>query len=170
MNLMNRFRRSSLVAVCLASLSMLPVLAQTPAAAPSADPASAPASGQPHGPRPNPTNIKALPKHISGDDLIKLMHQYEGDLGVGCSYCHVQNVATKHTDFPSDAKPAKNKARVMIKMTDDLNKKYLTRLKDRKSTDAITCGTCHRGMAVPAVYIAPKRPSNRPAGAAPAVQ
>jgi hypothetical protein len=120
----------------------------------------------PRGPRPNPTNIKALPKNITGDEVIKVMRQYEGDLGVDCEFCHVRNPETKRNDFPSDANPIKNKARLMIKMTDDLNAKYLAQLSGHKSTDPITCGTCHRGMSHPEVFVPrPRERGNPPPGA-----
>jgi hypothetical protein len=143
-----------------------PALAQDSPTVPPAAQAARP--GPPRGPRPNPTNIKALPKDITGDQLIKLMRQYEGDLGVECEFCHARNPETKRNDFASDANPVKDKARMMIKMTDDLNTKYLAQLSDRKSTDPITCGTCHRGMSHPEVFVPkPREPGNRPPGAAP---
>ena len=94
------------------------------------------------------------------------MHQYEGDLGVDCEFCHARNPQTRHNDFPSDANPTKESARVMIRMTADLNTKYLTQLSDRMSTDPITCGTCHRGSSQPDVFV-PKRQerANQPPGA-----
>ncbi|RSL16699.1 photosynthetic reaction center cytochrome c subunit [Edaphobacter aggregans] len=151
---MNRFLRSSLVIVCLAPLSAPIVLAQDAPAAPAAQ-----ATRPPRGPRPKPTNIKALPANITGDDLIKIMHQYEGDLGVECEFCHARNPETKRNDFPSDANPVKETARAMIRMTDDLNTKFLTQLSNRKTTDPITCGTCHQGMAHPSVFV--PKPKNR---------
>ena len=159
---MNRFHRRSLVVVCAVSLSAHLAFSQdAPAAAPAAQIAR-----PPRGPRPNPTNIKALPKNITGDEVIKLMHQYEGDLGVECEFCHARNPETKRNDFPSDANPVKDTARMMIRMTDDLNTKYLTQLEDRRTADPITCGTCHRGMAHPAVFVPkPHEPANRPPAA-----
>jgi hypothetical protein len=149
--------------VCVASLSAHIAFAQdSPAAAPAAQTAT---PRPPRGPRPNPTNIKALPKNITGDEVIKVMHQYEGDLGVDCAFCHARNPETKRNDFPSDANPVKDKARLMIKMTDDLNAKYLAQLSDHKSTDPITCGTCHRGMSHPEVFV--PKPENRPPAATP---
>ncbi len=121
-------------------------------------------AGLRRGPRPNPTNIKVLPKEITGDDVIKLMRQYEGELGVECEFCHARNPETKRNDFASDANPVKEKARMMIKMTDDLNEKYLAELVDHKSTGSVTCGTCHRGMSHPETFI-PKTRENRPPGA-----
>ena len=164
---MNRFHRYALFVVCVGSLSAPLMLAQeTPAPAPTAPPAAQAARpGQPRGPRPNPTNIKALPKDITGDDVIKLMHQYEGDLGVECAFCHARNPETKRNDFASDANPAKEKARVMIKMTADLNTKYLAQLSDRMSTDPVTCGTCHRGSAMPEIFVPKQREMNHPPSA-----
>jgi Photosynthetic reaction centre cytochrome C subunit len=159
---MNRSRRCSLAVVCVASLSVHLALAQdSPATAPAAQTAR-----PPRGPRPNPTNIKALPKDITGDEINKLMHQYEGDLGVECEFCHARNQETKRNDFPSDANPIKETARSMIKMTDDLNTKYLAQLSTRKSTALVTCGTCHRGMSHPEVFV-PKQheQGNRPPAA-----
>jgi Photosynthetic reaction centre cytochrome C subunit len=159
---MNRFLRSSLVIVCLVPLAAHVVLAQDA-------PVAAQAPRPPRGPRPKPTNIKALPANITGDDVIKLMHQYEGDLGVECEFCHARNPETKRNDFPSDANPVKETTRAMIRMTDDLNTKFLAQLSDRKTTDPITCGTCHQGMSHPAVFVPKKQERvNRTAEAAPA--
>jgi hypothetical protein len=155
---MNGLLRHSLLLVCAASLSAQLILAQeTPAP-------QAPAAGQRRGPRPNPTNIKVLAKDISGDDVIKLMRQYEGDLGVECEFCHARNPETKRNDFASDANPVKDKARMMIAMTDDLNAKYLTQVADHKSTAVVTCGTCHRGVSHPETFV-PKPRENRPPAA-----
>jgi photosynthetic reaction center cytochrome c subunit len=155
---MKSLLRFSLVAVCAASLLTLPALAQTPPAAP--------AGGQARTPIPAPKNLKVLPKDTPSADVIKMMRGFTGDLGVECGYCHAQNPETKRLDFASDANPVKDKARVMITMTQDINKTYLTQLASRKSTDSVTCGTCHRGMAVPEAFV-PKPPAPRPPAATP---
>jgi len=163
---MNRFRirRSSLVAICIASLAAPLTLAQEPAATPPVTQTARPSRG----PRPKPTNIKALPKDITGDDLIKLMRQYEGDLGVECGFCHARNPETRRIDFASDENPVKDKARVMIRMTGDINTKYLAQLSDHKPDNAVTCGTCHRGSAMPEAFIPkPRERGNQPPAAAP---
>jgi hypothetical protein len=155
---MNRFLRSVLVVVCIAPLSASVAIAQdAPAGAP-------PAQGQrPRGPRPKPTNLKVLPTTLSGDDVVKIMRGFEGDLGVECEFCHARNETTKRNDFPSDANPRKETARAMIRMTDDLNTKYLAQLTKRETKDPITCGTCHRGMSHPEVFVPKTRErSNRP--------
>ena len=157
---MSRFSSHPLVLSAVFALA-LPLFAQD--APPAGPPPGARPAGQPRGPRPAPTNIKALPKNIGGDDLIKLMHQYEGDLGVECEFCHAKNPATNRNDFASDANPIKDTARFMITMTADLNTKYLATLADRKFADPVTCGTCHRGEAHPAVFV--PKPQARPAAA-----
>jgi hypothetical protein len=122
---------------------------QTPAAPPTAD---SPRPQQPRGPRPAPTNIKALPKDISGDAVIKLMREYTGALGVECEFCHAENPETHRINFASDANPTKETARYMIAMTAELNA-HLDEMPDKMYADPITCGTCHRGEKHPSVFV-----------------
>src|ERR1700749_2691768 len=58
-------------------------------------------------------NLKVLPKNISGDNLHKVMEEWEHSLGVHCNFCHVRNEETKKMDWASDAKPEKEMARDM---------------------------------------------------------
>jgi hypothetical protein len=92
------------------------------------------------------------------------MHQYEADLGVNCEFCHTApDPVTHRADRASDANPVKEKARLMIQMTADLNTKYLAQLPDRHEADPVTCGTCHRGEKHPSVFApAPRADANRP--------
>jgi hypothetical protein len=105
-----------------------------------------PSQGVPH---PKPINLKVLPKDISADDLDRLMHRYQAELGAPCGYCHEENRETKHIDFASDENPIKETARFMISMTGDINNKYLAQLGDRRYSDPISCGNCHRGQIDP---------------------
>ncbi len=157
-------RLCSLLAVSAALIATAPMLAQggPPNGAP---PAGAP-GGQPRGPRPAPTNLKVLPKTMSGDDVLKLMRQFTGDLGVQCAFCHAEDPTTHRLNPASDANTVKEAARFMIAMTDDLNKKYLDEMPDRRYADPITCGTCHRGQSHPSVFV--PAPPQRPAGGPPA--
>jgi hypothetical protein len=121
----------------------------------SQSPASKGAGGQlsvrklPHA---KPTNLKVLPKNISGDDIDKLMHRYETDLGVPCGYCHEENPQTKEIDYASDENPVKETARFMIQMNNDINTKYLTQLGDRRYAEPFTCGNCHQGQIDPPTF------------------
>jgi hypothetical protein len=156
--------------LCLCSLLVFSasLAITTPVFAQGGAPAGAPGGARP--PQPPPSNLKVLPKDISRADLIARMRQYEGDLGVECEFCHAQNATTHRNDFPSDANPMKDKARVMIAMTEEINGKYLNQLADRKPTDSpVTCGTCHRGESHPSTFVPKPRPAaGPPAGAAPA--
>jgi hypothetical protein len=98
-------------------------------------------------------NLKILPKNISHEDLDKVMDEFKAALGVKCNFCHAPEAdsTTHHLDFASDAKPEKNTARYMMKMTAKINKKYFSFNKDEngKAVQTVTCITCHRGNAHP---------------------
>jgi hypothetical protein len=100
-----------------------------------------------------PKNLKVLPKNISHDDLEKVMDSWKAALGVKCNFCHAPSAdsTSHHLDFASDAKPEKNIARHMYKMTGRINKKYFSFDKDDKGAmiPAISCITCHRGSPHP---------------------
>jgi hypothetical protein len=100
-----------------------------------------------------PKNLKVLPKNISHDDLDKVMDGWKTALGVHCNFCHAPSAdsASHHLDFASDAKPEKNIARHMYKMTGKINKKYFSFAKDDKgaSIAVVSCVTCHRGSPHP---------------------
>lgn len=108
---------------------------------------------------PRPTNLQILPKDISGPELIRIMHTFEAQVGVECEFCHATDPATHRLNFASDAKPEKNTARVMMRMTRDINEKYLTQIVDPDHADhpapPVSCGTCHRGQSMPAAFAAP---------------
>jgi hypothetical protein len=119
---------------------------------------------------PPPSNLKVLPKDLTSQQVVAIMHNYAGELGVGCNYCHAKDDTTGRTNFASDANPMKDRARVMIKMTHAINTEYLTQLTDPKPQNPVTCGTCHRGMSQPTVFTpAPReRPGSPPPNTPPA--
>lgn len=98
-------------------------------------------------------NLKVLPKDISHDDLDKVMDSWKAALGVKCNFCHAPSAdsTSHHLDFASDAKPEKDIARHMFRMTAKINKKYFSMDKDDKGAvmPAISCMTCHRGNPHP---------------------
>lgn len=98
-------------------------------------------------------NLKVLPKDISHEDLDKIMDSWKIALGVKCGFCHApsKDSTSRHLDFASDAKPEKDIARHMFRMTAKINKKYFNFDKDDKGVtiQAVTCLTCHRGEAHP---------------------
>ncbi len=102
-------------------------------------------------------NLKVLPQDISKDSLDHLMNNYAVSLGVNCTHCHAPSKTdpTK-LDFPSDVKIEKEIARVMIKMTNDLNdtifKPHFPDPKP-KQVSVVNCVMCHRGTVNPEKYL-----------------
>jgi hypothetical protein len=97
-------------------------------------------------------NLKVLPKDISSKDLQGIMaDDFEDGLGVSCGFCHASAPGGHGLDFVSDAKPEKEIARRMMRMTLGLNKKYFNVRKPRIGSNrlTITCATCHKGEPFP---------------------
>ncbi len=99
------------------------------------------------------TNLTVLPKTISKEDLINVMRNFTEGLGVRCSFCHVgeEGKPLSTYDFASDDKDNKKKARIMLKMTNNINDDYLSELKDFGGGNIIEvkCITCHHGLKEP---------------------
>ena len=99
------------------------------------------------------TNLQVLPETISPSGLKSLMKQYERELGVSCSYCHVEDRESSVIDYASDENPRKHTARIMIAMLEDINSKHLSQLAgDRRYSEPVSCGSCHRGRANPQAF------------------
>ncbi len=152
------------------SLRLLPILFLAAATAALAQAPATPPGGAPaRRPMPPPSNLKVLPKDMTSQQVVAIMRDWEKELGVECEYCHAKDPATGRNNFASDANPIKDRARVMMKMTHTINAEYLTQLTDPKPEHEVNCGTCHRGMAKPAVFVPPPpaprepRPSTPPA-------
>jgi hypothetical protein len=72
-------------------------------------------------------------------------------LGVGCGFCHAKENNSNKLDYVSDAKPEKQIARSMMRMTISINKKFFE-LKHPLLGDSliiVTCSTCHHGQPHP---------------------
>jgi hypothetical protein len=137
---------AALVAVLLAAAR-----AQTAPAAAAGSPA--PAHEHSH---PAPTNLKVLPKDMTGDQVHELMHQWAADLGVNCKTCHVENPkdigpnGRPRMNYADDSRHEKASARVMYTMVEEINTNYLSKIES--SGMPVTCGTCHQGHLNPEPY------------------
>jgi hypothetical protein len=141
--------------VMAAAIISLPVLSPSVLLGQQAAPPSAQA---PRRAFPRPTNLQVLPKDISTEDLIKTMRGFTQQLGVRCTFCHAEDAATHHPDFASDAKPQKTSARIMMRMTHEINTKYLAQIQDPDAMPemkTVSCGTCHRGHSMPEIFTPP---------------
>jgi hypothetical protein len=98
------------------------------------------------------TNLQVLPKNISTQQMNKIMvGEFEDALGVSCGFCHATNKEGDGLDFASDAKPEKQIARQMLRMTLNLNRDYFKIDTPAMGTAniVVTCNTCHKGDTFP---------------------
>jgi hypothetical protein len=103
-----------------------------------------------HEEEPRPTNLQVLPKDISHDSLIAVMHEYSRSLGVHCNFCHARSETdSTHLDFASDANGKKKVARYMMHMTAEINEKYFAEANYKSTTMMVSCYTCHHGQKEP---------------------
>jgi photosynthetic reaction center cytochrome c subunit len=109
--------------------------------APPPSPSSEPSATLPH---PAPPGVKTAGQvfknvevltDVPADQLMPSMRYITFALGVRCDYCHRQD------QFESDEKPAKKRARGMMKMMFRIDNTYFSG--DR----AVTCYTCHHGAS-----------------------
>lgn len=139
-------------ALLAAALFAVTTVAQAPQTAP---------GGPPPPPRvfPAPTNLKVLPKNLTGQQVHDIMEQWEGSLGAHCNTCHTpdpKNIGPNgrpRLDFVDDSKPEKATARAMYTMVEDINKNHIAKIDS--SGAPVTCGTCHRGHLGPEPYVIP---------------
>ncbi len=103
-------------------------------------------------------NLQVLPSEISRSQLNEIMLGNLRGLGLrrlageGCLFCHVGDLERPRTewDYASDAKPMKEKARVMLAMVAAINDEYLDQLENRVDEEfTVTCATCHAGRTDP---------------------
>jgi len=125
-------------------------------------PAQQPPSGEAphHHEEPAPTNLKVLPKTMTGEQVHELMHKWEASLGAECSTCHAadpKNIGPNgkpRLNYADDSKPEKNTARLMYRMVEDINMNYVGKVEN--SGVPVACGTCHRGHLDPPIFTPPK--------------
>jgi len=97
-------------------------------------------------------NIKAFPSTMTYNEVDHEMDIFKIALGVKCNYCHAQTKeSAPRLDMANDDNPKKEIARDMIRMTRDLNEKYMSKIAHtgEEPLQVVTCNTCHRGAAKP---------------------
>lgn len=158
----SRFTQAAVVTVVAASLSLfagrsLVFAAQDHAAPPPSSP-GAPAPPPPHE-MPAPTNLKVLPRNLTGAQVHEIMHQWAGELGTTCKTCHAIDPKNLGPDgkprlnYADDSKEEKQTARKMFKMVEEINVNYISKIDS--SGEPVSCGTCHRGHLGPETFVAP---------------
>lgn len=162
MKISSLFLTTAAVALFTAAVFAVATVAQAPQTQPSQQPAASggpPQSAHEHE-HPAPTNLKVLPKTLTGEQVHEIMEGWEAALGTHCSTCHTadpKNIGPNgrpRLNFADDSKPEKSTARLMYKMVEDINGNYISMVDN--SGAAVTCGTCHRGHLGPEPFVAPK--------------
>jgi len=98
------------------------------------------------------TNLEVLPEDISKGELIDTMKSFALGLDVRCEHCHLGEPGQPLSsfDFASDEKEPKRVARVMLRMTRDVNARLAGELgRDPGGLVEVSCVTCHRGQTRP---------------------
>jgi hypothetical protein len=84
-------------------------------------------------------------------EVVGAMRNFAGAWGVRCQYCHVgeEGAPLSTFDFASDARRNKLVARQMMRMVAEINRRLDTIPERPTPVLAVTCATCHRGVARP---------------------
>jgi len=80
-------------------------------------------------------NLRVLPRAMTPTDVVGVMRNVTGALGVRCQYCHIgeEGQPLSQFDFASDDKPTKVAARRMMEMVQAINGQYLAGLDRRQA-------------------------------------
>jgi|SRR5579875_3352320 len=103
-------------------------------------------------------NLQVLPKDISSKELSHIMvDEFSEGVGMSCGTCHAKEKNSEKLDYASDAKPEKQIARAMMRMTLKINKDYfeIDSAMIGAPVLAVRCETCHRGQPRPDDATAP---------------
>ena len=106
-----------------------------------------------HFPPDSLVNLKVIPKNTPVIQVIGMMRNFAGALGVRCQFCHVgqEGQPLSSFDFAKDEKRTKLTARQMMRMVEEINRRLDTLPEHDKmmSHVEVTCQTCHRGVSRP---------------------
>jgi hypothetical protein len=170
---------TALLAVALIAVNNVVQAQQSPA--PQAQASPAPVAASSHADHDHdhihaaPTNLKVLPKNLTGEQVHEIMEGWETELGVHCSTCHAadpKNIGLNgkpKLNYADDSREEKATARLMYTMTENINVNYVSKVEGSEAP--VTCGTCHRGHLGPEPFVIPKDDHDGPhppAAAAPA--
>jgi hypothetical protein len=98
-------------------------------------------------------NVKVIPKSTPVMQVVGMMRNFAGALGVRCPFCHVgqEGQPLAQFDFAKDEKRTKLTARQMMRMVEEINRRLDTLPEHAQMTShvEVTCQTCHRGVSRP---------------------
>ena len=105
-----------------------------------------------HWPPDSLTNTRVIPHSTPVIQVVGMMRNFAGDLGVRCQFCHIgrEGQPLEQFDFISDQKRTKLVARQMMLMVQEINRRVDTIPGRSAQGVQVTCATCHRGVSRPA--------------------
>ncbi len=114
-------------------------------------PAAAVAQVAGHFPPDSLVNTKVIAHNTPVIQVVGMMRNFAGGLGVRCPYCHVgeEGRPLETFDFPSDQKRTKLVARQMMLMVQEINRRVDTLPGRTNPGLQVTCATCHHGASRP---------------------
>lgn len=97
-------------------------------------------------------NVQVIPRTTPVIQVIGMMRNFAGDLGVRCQFCHVgeEGMPLERFDFTDDEKRTKRVARQMMRMVEEINRRVDTLPERTVPAVQVTCRTCHHGISRPA--------------------
>src|SRR3989441_27060 len=112
-----------------------------------------PAQAPGHWPPDSLINVKVIPKNTPVMQVVGMMRNFAGGLGVRCQFCHVgqEGQPLSSFDFAKDEKRTKLTARQMMRMVEEINRRLDTLPEHAQMTShvEVSCNTCHRGVSRP---------------------
>src|SRR5260221_11921707 len=98
-------------------------------------------------------NVKVIQKNTPVMQVVGMMRNFAGALGVRCPFCHVgqEGQPLAQFDFAKDEKRTKLTARQMMRMVEEINRRVDTPPEHPPMTSHVqgACQTCHRGAGRP---------------------
>src|SRR5262245_59919425 len=99
-------------------------------------------------------NVKVIPKSTPVIQVVGMMRNFAGSLGVRCQFCNIgqEGQPLSTFDFAKDEKRTKLTARQMMRMVEEINRRIDTLPHDHAQPHdslRVTCMTCHRGVSRP---------------------
>jgi len=100
-------------------------------------------------------NTQVISRSTPVLQVVGMMRDVAGDLGVRCEFCHVgeEGMPLERFDFAKDEKRTKLVARQMMRLVEEINRRVDTLPGRRSAGLQVTCRTCHRGVSRPASLV-----------------
>lgn len=117
-------------------------------------------------------NTQVIARATPVIQVVGMMRNFAGDLGVRCQFCHVgeEGMPLERFDFPKDEKRTKLVARQMMRMVEEINRRVDTMPGRVPTGPQVNCRTCHHGVSRPVPLVTLMVEASQAAGADSAIR